>query len=398
MQLIANHAKKIAAFLVLITVWTSAASAQSKFDPVVSVNGQAISQFEIDQRLLFLKVLRQPGANKAKAQDDLINDKLKLAAARRQGIDLTAEGLEDAMADFAARANLSLDDFLKALKQGGIEKQTLRDFVRANVLWREVVRGRFGSQGSVSEAEVDRTVAALSSRGGIKVAISEIILPAPPRQLGSVRAKAERLSNIRSIKTFAAEARRHSASASKRQSGRLPPVDLSELPAPLQPIIMSLKPGEVTEPIEVPNAILLFQLRSISETRAKPATVSALEYAEMNVPADRARALAGSVDVCDDLYGLSKRNGWPVIRTTLAPKEIEQSVALELAKLDANEVSVSLPSGDNLRKLVMLCGRSFGDNEDVDRDDIRAQLRQRRLGGLADAYLAELRSSAQISR
>ena len=52
-------------------------------------------------------------------------------------------------------------------------------------------------------------------------------------------------------------------------------------------------------------------------------------------------------------------------------------------------------SGDTL-VFLMLCQRVPSLEDDGDRDSIRAQLRQSRLEGFADGYLAELRSNAVI--
>lgn len=391
--------------MALSFVAATPAAAQKKFDVVIQVNNMAITRYEIDQRQNFYKAIGQRGNLAKKTENDLIEDRLRMQAARNMGLQLTQEALTQELENFAGRADLDLRQFEQFLRSRGVDLQTASDFVEANVTWREVVRARFAGRGEVTEAEIDRALANSGGRGGLRVLISEIVLPARPRGGEARRAKrlADRISRIRSASAFSAEARRHSFAATRNKGGRLNWMDLNELPAPLRPIILGLKPGEVTEPLEVPNAILLFQLREIEEIKPKRRKTAALEFATINVPESRAADIMNRIDVCDDLYGVAKRlGGKDLERDTLKPSQIDQEVALQLANLDADELTI-LPGPAGMTRIVMLCGRSFelatGDEgEEARRAQIAEQLRQRRLSSLADGYLQELRAKATIVR
>lgn len=136
---------RVIPFLVGLTLALVAplAQAQGSFEPVITVNGRVITGYELDQRVLFLDILRVPGDHLAEAERGLIEDRLRLEAAKRDGITVTPAQLTAGMEEFASRANLPLDQFLEAIGQGGIAPETYRDFVHAGLLWREVVRARF---------------------------------------------------------------------------------------------------------------------------------------------------------------------------------------------------------------------------------------------------------------
>jgi peptidyl-prolyl cis-trans isomerase SurA len=70
-------------------------------------------------------------------------------------------------------------------------------------------------------------------------------------------------------------------------------------------------------------------------------------------------------------------------------------VALELAKLDPYEISVALTRG-GLRRMLMLCGREASMEEPPTRDQVREQVINQKLEGLAEGYLEELRAAAII--
>ncbi len=380
--------------------------AQGLFSPAIGVNDDVITGYELDQREKLLEVFRSPGDLSDLAREQLIDDRLRMAEMARAGVALDADALQTALNDFAGRANLSLPEFLQILSQNGVAEESLRDFVRVGVSWRDYVRGRFAGQALVSEAEVDAALGqSRTTESSIEVLLSEIIIPAPPPQAASALATARRIAELTSTSAFSAEARRVSALASRENGGRLGWLPISNYPPQLRTLILSLSPGEVTAPIQIPNGVALFQLRDIREVATKTAPPAAIDYAAFYIPGGQsaearaeAASVAARVDVCDDLYGVA--HGLPedrLDRQSIAPSEIASDIALELAKLDPGEISTALTRNDGQTLVfLMLCQRERDSVEDVDRDTVEGQLISRRLTGFADALLADLRASATI--
>ncbi|MFK7875290.1 MAG: peptidylprolyl isomerase [Paracoccaceae bacterium] len=379
--------------------------AQNPFAAVLQVNEDIITAYELQQRELFLRVISPANSGADVARAELINDKLRAQAIRVAGLELSETGIEDGMAEFAGRANLSPEEFIKAIGQRGVAPETFRDFIAVGIAWRDLVRARFGPRVQVTEAEIDRALAATTGTSGVRVLLSEIIMPAPPNQQAAVLARAERIAQSASFGEFSANARRFSATASRGRGGQLPWTPLTNLPAPLRPLILALAPGEVTSPLPLPNAVALFQLRAIEETDAPAQEYAAIEYAQYFIPGGRSEAalaqaakLRAQVDVCDDLYAINKDGpDEQLLRDVKAPAEIPQNIALELAKLDEDEVSTALVSNDGQSLVfLMMCGRTAAANEDVSREAIAGRLRQERLTALADSFIEELRADARI--
>lgn len=381
------------------------AAAQGLFAPAVTVNGSAVTNYELDQRAKLLAAFNTPGDLGAEARKQLVEEKLKLQELNRAGMQLTEEGLEAAMAEFAQRANLSLDAFLAQLATQGVARETLRDFVRVNASWRDYIRRRYGSGVDVSEAEIDAALARTGGPESVELLLSEIIIPAPPPRAAAAMARAEAISKLRSTAAFEAEARAVSALPSRTQGGRLDWAALSDYPAGLHGLLLSLEPGEVTPPIPIRNGVALFQLRDIREAPQAPAAIAEIDYAQFAIPgAGTAQALAeaaridGLVDTCDDLYGVAK--GLPeerLVRQSVAPASLPQDLGLELARLDPNEASWNL-SQDGTLLFTMLCSRTPVAAEGVDREAVRNQLLSQKLSARADILLAELRAQARIGQ
>ncbi|WP_412105106.1 peptidylprolyl isomerase [Sulfitobacter sp. D35] len=381
------------------------ALAQNLFAPVVKVNDAVITEYEVQQRERFLRLLNSPGANREGAIEALIEDRLKSQEVARVGLTLTTEQVEEGMAEFAQRAELPAEEFIARLESAGVSRETFRDFVSSGVAWRNLVRARYGNRIDISDAEIDRALAATVGAGGIRVLVSEIIIPAPPARAEEVLALAERIAASESEAEFSDFARQYSATASRDAGGRLPWQDLDKLPPVLRPILLGLAPGETTDPLPIPEAVAIFQLRDIEETGAPAKEYSEIDYAVYYIAGGRSEAaltraarIKAETDVCNDLYGVSEGQPPEVLeRDSKAPSEIPQDIAIELSKLDANEVSTAL-TRNNGQTLVylMLCGRTAAQNADVDRSDVASTLRSQRLNSYADGWLEQLRADARI--
>lgn len=390
----------------LLAVWASpiALRAQGLFSPAYIVNGDAVTYFELDQRIRFMELLRLPGNPEKVAPEELIKDRLKLAAMREVGIEANEEDVVAGMEEFAKRVNLSLEEFVKALEQEGVSRETLHDFVAMQRGWGTYVASRFLGQARPSDAEIDRALSLGDRGGGLQVLLSEIIIPVTPQTFDAVSAEADRIALSETFEAFSAEAARFSATDSRNNGGRLDWLAINNLPPALQPQIMALTPGEVTSPIPVPNAIALFQMRDIRETAPPTPRYSEIEYAILYLGGGRspetlaqAQRIAQDSDTCNDLY--TQALGQPpevLFRESRAPGKIPQDVALELAHLDKGEISTSLTTRDGKLMLLMLCDRKAYVSDEELREQVAVGLTNQRLGALSESFLAQKLAEAHI--
>ena len=390
--------QKCIAVIVLVYSVGSPAMSQSLFDSVISVDRAAITKYELDQRIRFFELLKPSNNVEDEARNSLIEDRLKIAAARRADIQLTPEALMAAMSDFAKNSNNNLNQLLDDLAQDGVDEQTFRDYVEAGITWRQLVRGRFASRANPTEAEIDRALASAGAQGGIQVLLTEIVLPAPPDQMAAARKIANRLTRIESTNIFSEQAQLLSVAKSRANGGKLEWTNLNDLPAGLRPIISGLRPGQITKPLEITNAIVLFQLLDIAETAFQLPKISAIEYAQLAGPESAVVSVSTRADTCDDLYGLVKTDAALTLTIQSHPQDqITQAIALRLNGLDKNEQSIRPTTEPNQADMIMLCARIYSIVEDVSRSQVAGNLRSAHLTSLADGYLAELRSNSDIT-
>ncbi|WP_431299684.1 peptidylprolyl isomerase [Tabrizicola sp. BL-A-41-H6] len=373
--------------------------AQDLFKPRLYVNDRVITEYEVEQRKKFLEVLRAPGNLEEEALKALTEDRLRQSESERLGLKLTDEQIKTGMEEFASRAQLTTEGLIAELEKVGISAETYRDFVVAGLLWRDAVRARFIGQVPVSEADVDRALEASARPRALRILASELVIPLEPGNEAAALELANQLSQeIKSEGDFAAAASQYSAAPTAANGGRLDWVPLANLPVAIGQAVLALGPGEVSDPVQVPGAVVLFQLRDVArDTAAEPIAVT-VEYADFLIPNDPAEIarLRAEVDGCKDLYGQAK--GLPEDRLTVSKLPMSQvpgDVALELARLDPGEVSVAL-TRSGFRRFLMLCGREATQETPPTRDQIKERVINQKLEGLAEGYLQELRSAAII--
>lgn len=389
--------------LLAVMLLPLSAQAQGQFSPTITVNDTAITPYEIEQRSLLLQLFGTTGDLQKAARDSLIEDSLKDEALTRANLILDAENLGRALDEFATRTNMPYDAFVGVLSQNGIAEETLRDYVRINAAWREYIRSRYLGRVSITEAQIDRALGQTNSGAAIEVLISEIIIAAPAGFEAQAASRAEAISRIRTTAEFEAQAQLVSAVPSRENGGRLDWLPITNFPPQMRGLILSLTPGEVTEPIQIDGGIVLFQMRAVREIAQSRPTASLIDYMEYRIPGGaaavgRAEDIEELADTCNDLYGIAKgASEQELIRHTATPAQIPTDVAVELAKLDPGEASYGLTRDDGQTLLfLMLCSRSVQVDAEVDRDAVRNQLIGQQLNGFAAALIAELRAAATI--
>lgn len=374
--------------------------------PVITVNERAITQFELSERRRLLEFFNTAGDLDRIAREQLIEDRLKEQELDRFNRDISEQELQAALQEFAGRGGLSLSEFVNALQQNNIQVRTFVEYVSTGSRWRDFIRARFNREVTVSESDVERALArAGSATTQIEVLLSEIIIPAPPERAARVREVAGQIAQLRTFSEFENAARQVSALPSRENGGRLGWLPIENYPPQLQQVLLDLRPGEVTEPIDISDGVALFQKRGQREAPRPARAPASLEYATYFIPGGQSEAaqrtaadVRNQVDTCDDLYGVAQDQPAEVLqRVTLPPADIPSDVALELARLDAGEVSYNL-TRNNGQTLVflMLCARNSIDTSQANRDAVRSQIRSQRLNALSEALLEDLRASAVI--
>jgi len=115
---------KLISFLcsLMLFIVPATSFAQSPYSAAVTINGNGITYFEIEQRAMMLEILGSADDPEKQALSDLIDDRLRLYASRNLGLTLSDEELQAGLTEFAARANLTAEQFVEELGKAGVAK------------------------------------------------------------------------------------------------------------------------------------------------------------------------------------------------------------------------------------------------------------------------------------
>ena len=93
---------------------------------------------------------------------------------------------------------------------------------------------------------------------------------------------------------------------------------------------------------------------------------------------------------------MAKKNATPAVTIKRSSmREIPSDIGIELAKLDAGEISTTLTRGE-ARRAIMLCGREPVVEGEINPDAVKEQIVNQKVEGLAKNFMEELRHSAII--
>ena len=384
----------------------SAYAQSNDFTTAISVNGQNISHFEIDQRIRMLRALGTPGNLREQAIDALIDERLFLQEAERIVIEVSDEELEAGMSEYAGRANLSVNQLLGELAGYGVVRESFEEFVRAGLGWRRVVAARFLDRTtSMAIDEIDQRLALQPRQPTIRVLLSELVLP-----LGeSNRARAREIANavyqrVRTLAQFEEAVRRFSVAESQQQNGNIGWIPIDNLPESLRRKVEIAPTGTVVPPTEIKDGIfVLFKRnvrRDVVKDTAHETRFSTLQVAGESLMAARAAAtdIMERVNSCEDLLweAAALPEGALTEHKVTAGRNLGK-YADELENLDDGEMTiVSSPDSDGtFVELLVLCERRVV-SEPQQREAALIELRTKKLEDYARNLLSSLREAATI--
>ena len=371
----------------------------SIFAPAIQVNNTVITKFEFDQRVKFLSTLNFPGNYNQLAKTQLIEERLKQSESEKLNIIVSDAELEDALKRFASRANLSVNEFTKELRKIGIYSETFRSYVETEVIWQKLVKKKFGAQSKISNLQFTRSKSIAKYEDTVQVLLTEIIIPFSNQDIKEKESIANQLKNIEGIEEFSNAARKHSKAPTANVGGRIKWQNFDTLPEIIKPIIFGLSPGEVSEPIRLPKALALFQLRDIRENKDGKLEAEFLDFITVNSNLSELKSLEdikGNFQNCSDLPAIiGDQIEFTFIRSKQFSKELPKSIAAVIEKLDSNESKIII-EGEKI-KMLILCDRNYHENSTITTlENDKNVLQNTRLKYLARSLLETLKDNARI--
>ncbi len=247
---------------------------------VVNDNIITVGDVENRMRLYMFGTTKQPSQDEIyrltlQILNELIDENLEIQEAKRFGIVIPDEQLVASIGEIAKRKNQTADDMINALKADGVDIQTLKDKINAEIAWSTLVRKKLYSQIQISDEDINMTIDKLNNNNQTRYLVGEILLLVPDAsQDQDVKGKAmELIEQIKKGVPFSAVAAKFSQAPGAATGGDLGWVSEAQIDSKLASTLANMKPGQLSDPIRSEKGWHILLLRDIKQAADEDKTV-----------------------------------------------------------------------------------------------------------------------------
>jgi len=222
---------------------------------VMKLQQNMIEQIKREARDAMLPKLRK------EAQEELIEERLKLQEAKRLGIEVPDDEVKRVIKGLAERNKMTEEQFTQSIKGSGVDVSTLRERFKAQFAWREVVRRRGQMLVSINQRDVEQMITASAREAGedtVELQLQKITLLAPPKDqsvMAKRYAEADALRRRYSGCTTMAGLAKEAGDARHEDLKYIKP---SSIPEPTRSLLLSAKDGDMLPPTTAAQGIEVY--------------------------------------------------------------------------------------------------------------------------------------------
>ena len=264
----------LGAALTIVTAIAMAASAGAQ--TVVIVNGDPVTQFDVEQRSKLVEISTRKPPIRNEVVEELINEKLKIQLLRRFSIEGVDKDVDNAYANMARRMRATPKDFTENLAKQGLKSETLKSRIKADLIWGQVIRGRNQSAFQFSDQDIDARLATKNRDDANLVGYDYTLRPilfvvprgSPPAAFEARAKEAEALrGRFQSCEEGIALARGIRYVAVRQQVVK----SSAELPTALRDVLAKTELGRLTAPETTPQGVEIYALCGKRQSENAPA-------------------------------------------------------------------------------------------------------------------------------
>ena len=126
---------------------------------VALVDRHPVTSFDVEQRVRIAALTERRRIDRKAALRELIDDRAKITEARRIGYRVTDDGVETEFDRLAKSAGQSPSQFGESLRRAGINPESLRDKIRADIAWFTILRAKSRAGTAVTNDELEKALA-----------------------------------------------------------------------------------------------------------------------------------------------------------------------------------------------------------------------------------------------
>lgn len=417
MKIILSPARFLTLLLPLLILAGSARADDAQRVAAV-VNDDIISAHDLEQRLkLVLLSSSLPDNVETRSRvlpqviRRLIDERLELQEAEKKKITVETQEISTALANIERQNNMPRGAMEPMLRSRGVDPETLRQQMRADIAWSSVVREELSRDIHIGDEAVNTRLANLKANlGKPEYLAADIFLAVDgPRNEQQVKGLADRLvEQLRQGAPFSSLAQQFSQNGG---NGNLGWVSEGMLDQELMRALVRLQPNQLTTPIRSNDGyhlMMLIDKRNIGEGISSGPSLDLLTIelnslpsatmAERDLQLNHLKAVLAPAKSCDELEKLSKTiPSSSYNRSDKVPEgQLPPEIINLIGKLEIGQVSDPFDAG-NIRRFFAVCGRHADQPGGLPSyDDMKRRMENEQLENLARRYLRDIRRNAYV--
>jgi peptidyl-prolyl cis-trans isomerase SurA len=206
------------------------------------------------------RVLAEGGGTSRKAViEALIDDKIKLQAAKKLDIKITDKEVEETLlARFGGEGTdkkAKLEEFYQQFEKDGISRRTVQEVFRVQLAWRDVIRKQYGPRLASVMAAIPDTTPQPSQNDilfDVRILRLEVANPADQKAVAERMIEAE---NLKEKFSSCADLPKEAKLVANATVKTIDKAKLASFPKDIQPLIEKLADGQMTPPQLAGNAV-----------------------------------------------------------------------------------------------------------------------------------------------
>ena len=385
----------------------------------VIVNGEVITQTDIDQRLALLAIANNTPipANeierlRQQVLSNLIDETLQIQAAKAEEIEITDSDIDKTVARVAGTAKQTPTQMADYLKSRGSSIRSIRRQIQGEIAWRRLQSKKIESTVSVGDEEVQAVINKLNaSKGAEEFRVGEIFLSANSSNDAEVQANMAKLfSALQQGGSFVGYARQFSQSSSAAVGGDLGWMRPEQLPDPLANAIKQMRPGMISAPIKVTGGYSIVAVQDVRKilTADPRNSLLTLKQVSISFPKGTTREQAeptlgrfaqgvANIGGCGGAEKIAGEfNGEVVESDQVKLRDLPPALQEMMLQMQVGQATRPFGSIEEGVRVLVLCGRDEVDPSAPSFDQVYAQLNEERVNLRSRRYLRDLRRDAVI--
>lgn len=377
---------------------------------IAVVNDDPISFTDVRQRaqLLLLSLGGQQPTQEqiqqvtTQALEQLIDEKLQLQEAAEYEVEVSDDDIANSINRLAQQSGITRDILVQSLIQSGINPASLEEQTRADIAWRRIMGGLYGSRIRISDNQISEQIKRLQADAEKEqYLISEIFLYAPEEadKAQALTAANSIVDQLRAGAQFQLAAQRFSSAPTAATGGDMGWVVIDDFDDARVDVLRSMEGPGITSPVQVEDGVYILNIRSKRDPSDSTTLVDVTRITVNDGTEDSLKAALAEISDCSEIEAVveADENLRSVSLTDLDVEDLgPEGRSMVLSTEIGQSTDIFAQSGTLASMFV--CDRKNDVEAVPDRSQVEDRLYSEQLGMISERSLRNLRREATIIR